>query len=156
MNIYDFAMKMEADGKAYYEELRNQSGDSSIKKIFEMLASDEQTHYEAIKNNATFVADSKVLDFASNIFEQLEERTDDIPFEVGEDGLRHALDIEYKSIKLYEDQAAKTEIDSEKTLFKRLVSEESKHYILIENLLDHLSGGLLRGIESPEFPPLDE
>jgi rubrerythrin len=155
MNIYEFAMKMEADGKNYYVELRDKSENTAIKKIFDMLAKDEQAHYDAIKLISEYIEDSKILDYAANVFEELEETGETIPFEAGEDSLRHALDIEYKSIKFYEEQAEKAEKPQEKILFNKLVSEEGKHYILIENLLDHVSGGLLRGIESPEFPALD-
>ncbi len=154
MNIYDFALKMEANGKDYYEKLMHLSEDTSIKTIFKMLASDEQAHYDALKDGGGDVENSKVLDFAANVFEDLESSGEEIPFNAGEDALRHALDIEYKSIQLYEEYAGQTDDEKAKALFSKLVSEESKHYLLIENLLDHLSGGLLRGIESAEFPPL--
>ena len=154
MSVYDFAMQMEQDGKAYYNELKGKTENPAIQKIFEMLAQDEQDHYDAIRRNMTTLPPSKTLEHAQNIFEEITENAETIYFEISEDALRHALDIEYKSIKFYEEQNDKADHPDEKSLFAQLVSEESKHYILIENLLDIVSGGILRGIESAEFPPL--
>ena len=41
MNIFDYAMQMEYDGKKYYHELSEKSKDPGIKSIFTMLANDE-------------------------------------------------------------------------------------------------------------------
>ncbi len=155
MTIYDFAMQMELDGKAYYNELKAKTENPAIIKIFDMLAQDEQDHYDIIMSKKHEIAASKTLDHALNIFDELRETADTVYFEISEDALRHALDIEYRSIKFYEEQSDKASQPGEKSLFLQLVSEESKHYILIENLLDIVSGGILRGIESAEFPPLE-
>lgn len=154
MTVYDFAMQMEQDGKAYYNELKAKTENPAIQKIFDMLAQDEQDHYDVLKNSRRSIGPSKTLNHAMNIFEEIEENAETIYFEISEDALRHALDIEYKSIKFYEEQNDKADHPDEKSLFAQLVIEEGKHYILIENLLDIISGGILRGIESPEFPPL--
>lgn len=154
MTVYDFAMQMEQDGKAYYNELRAKTENPAIQKIFDMLAQDEQDHYDAIKASLKVIGVSKTLDHALNVFDQIKENAETMYFEISEDALRHALDIEYKSIKFYEEQNDKADHPDEKSLFTQLVSEESKHYILIENFLDIVSGGILRGIESAEFPPL--
>jgi len=155
MNGYEFALKMEQDGKAYYENLASISADASVRQIFTMLAADEQMHYEMIRDGGRKLPDSGLMEFAENVFTDLDSASLEIPFEAGEEGLRHALDIEYKSIKLYEELAGETGDQDERAFFEKLVSEEGNHYLLIENLLDHLSGGLLRGIESAEFTPLD-
>lgn len=155
MTAYDFAMKMELDGKAYYNQLKSKTENPAIQKIFDMLAQDEQDHYDAIRTNKKSIPASRTMDHALNIFEEIKENAETIYFDISEDALRHALDIEYKSIKFYEEEADKTDLADEKALFGHLVAEEGKHYILIENLLDIVSGGILRGIESAEFPPLE-
>ena len=75
MNIFDFAMKMELDGKAYYQKLAADTTDSGLKSIFSTLASDEQKHYEiilSIKSGTELkMIDSTVLEEAKNLFELL-------------------------------------------------------------------------------------
>ncbi|HZV82039.1 MAG TPA: ferritin family protein, partial [Geobacteraceae bacterium] len=48
MNVFDFAMKMEADGKALYEKLAAETGVSELKRIFTLLAAAEDEHCKAI------------------------------------------------------------------------------------------------------------
>jgi len=48
MNAIDYALKLEKDGKAYYTKQAQCSEDIQLKKLFEMLANDEQRHYEII------------------------------------------------------------------------------------------------------------
>ena len=45
MNVYDFALKMELDGKAYYQQLAGKTSLAGLKNIFLQLAADEQKHY---------------------------------------------------------------------------------------------------------------
>ena len=50
MNIYEFAMKMEMDGEAYYRELASRTKIPALQKILGMLADDEVGHYKIVKN----------------------------------------------------------------------------------------------------------
>ncbi|MEW5925310.1 MAG: ferritin family protein, partial [Candidatus Zixiibacteriota bacterium] len=49
MNVFEFAMKMEQDGKAFYEKMAKEAANASIKKILLDLANDEQKHYNIFK-----------------------------------------------------------------------------------------------------------
>ena len=75
MNVYDFAMKMELDGKAYYEKLAAATKVTGLRNIFLGLAEDEQKHYEifqALKNQQTpALGESTALENARNVFERL-------------------------------------------------------------------------------------
>ncbi len=44
MNIFDFALKMEEDGKAYYEKLVAETSIPEFKSIFSLLAAAGQVH----------------------------------------------------------------------------------------------------------------
>ena len=76
MNIFDFAMKMEQDGKAYYEKLAAETDIVGLKNIFTSLAVDEQKHYEtiqAIKTDTKLkMTDSTVLEAAKNCSRNLQ------------------------------------------------------------------------------------
>ena len=49
MNVFDFAMQMEIDGKAHYEKLAAGTSIAGLQNIFLMLAADEQKHYEVVQ-----------------------------------------------------------------------------------------------------------
>lgn len=50
MNVYEYAMKVEKDGEAYYRELASKSPNNGLKRIFTMLAEEEIKHYNVFKN----------------------------------------------------------------------------------------------------------
>jgi len=159
MNIYEFAMKMEMDGKKYYTELMEKADNSGVKVLFHIMAQEEQAHYDILKGLEVKIelgSESKVLDAAKNIFELMFETTNQVKTMLSVDSLVHALNLETDSIKFYKDQMIKTENPLEKKVFEKLFTEEKKHYMLIENLLDHITGGLINGIDTSEFQQLKE
>lgn len=143
MNIYDFAMKMELDGKKYYEELMNNAEDKGLKKIFEMLAKDEEEHHRIIKNmkeKDTKYTKSETLKNANNIFSKM--LSTDQRFNLTTTSIeayKHALKLEDESIRLYEDKYEKSENQEQKKIFRSLAYEEKKHKLIIENILDFAS-----------------
>lgn len=154
MDIYEFAMKMEMDGKQYYMELKDKAKNKGLEMIFRTLAKDEQSHYDRIlslKNNVVLEQQSLIFDDARNIFEMMFKSKKEVMILLSEDALRHALKLEEESIKFYEEQAGKTESKTEKEVLSLLAREEKKHYLVIETLLDHISGGIMKSIESAEF-----
>lgn len=159
MNIYEFAMKMEMDGKKYYTELMEKAENQGVKVLFNIMAQEEQSHYDILKSleyKIDLGSESTVLDVAKNIFEMMFDTADQVKTMLSEDALVHALKLENDSIKFYKDQMIKTENALEKEVFEKLFREEKKHYFLVENLLDHITGGLINGINSAEFQYMDE
>ena len=81
MNVFDFAMKMELDGKAFYEKLAKGTNVAGLQTIFTRLAADEQKHYETFlalkgRTQATAMEETTVLEDAKNVFEALLEQKD--------------------------------------------------------------------------------
>ncbi len=142
MNVFDFAMKMELDGKMFYENLAAGTSLAGLKAIFTMLAKDEQKHHDIIramrdKTGHTAMADSTALENARNIFngliidrETLNTKSEDI------DGYTLAMKIESDSIRFYEDVAAKEKDDRAREIFCKIASEEKKHYEIVENIYE--------------------
>ena len=56
MNIFEFAMKMELDGKAYYEKLVAETAVVGLKTIFTNLAADEQKRASGAKTGTARVS----------------------------------------------------------------------------------------------------
>ncbi len=142
MNVYEFAMKMELDGKAYYEKLAAGTSIAGLKTIFGMLADDEVKHYETVRDmrgrmGKTEMADSKALEGAQNLFaiivagkDSLDTMREDL------DGYRFAMKIEADSVRFYENAARKERKRSIRELLLKIAEEEKKHFNIVENIYD--------------------
>lgn len=142
MNILDFAMKMELDGKVYYENLAAESTVAGLKSIFIGLAADEQKHFEVIQaikaGTSLNMADSTVLEKAKNLFEELAADTNIVAsLNNSLDGYQLARKIEADSVRLYEDMAKKEQNPETVQLLLRIANEEKKHFNIMDNLYDY-------------------
>jgi len=141
VNAFYFAMKMELDGKAYYEKMAEDTRLPGLKTLFMMLANDEQKHFETIRAIQTgahsTMADSTILDGARNVFFDLKaENTILDGMDKGLAACMHAMKIEEDSERLYLDMAAKETNPDLAGIMLRLANEEKKHFIVLENLYD--------------------
>ena len=141
MNVFDFAMQMEKDGKTHYEKLAAGTPIVGLKNIFSLLAADEQKHFETIQAMKTgandAMAGSIALDEAKNVFQGLmNDRT--LPGVLKKDleGYLYAMKVEADSVKLYEDMAKKENRADVVQLLLKIANEEKKHYNIMENLYD--------------------
>ncbi|MDD2309042.1 MAG: ferritin family protein [Desulfuromonadaceae bacterium] len=145
MNVFDFAMKMELDGKAYYEKLSADTADVGLKGIFTRLAEDEQKHYETIqaikKGMNPEMADSTVLERTKNLFEVLKgdksvAATLNKSLNKSLEGYQYARKLEADSVTFYEDMAKQEDSPETVQLLLRIANEEKKHYNILDNLCD--------------------
>jgi len=140
MNVLDFALQMEADGKAYYEKLATESNSKELQNLFTLLAAAEQVHFDALmarKKEAAFTGvESSLLDEARNIFERLMAMKGEGSFRYDADGYRHAVKAEEQSIGFYEDAANREESPEVKRLLRALADEERIHLNIVENIYD--------------------
>lgn len=143
MGIFDFAMKMELDGKAYYEKLAAETAVSGLKGVFAGLAADEQKHYEIIMSMKTGINqkmdDSTVLEEAKNIFAELmTDKNIADTLKSSLDGYHHARKIEADSVRLYEDMAKQEDSPEAVQLLLKIANEEKKHFNILDNLYDYV------------------
>ena len=147
MKVLDFALQMEADGKAYYERLAADCNSKEFANLFNLLAAAEQTHFDALmarKNESgSAKVETTILDDARNIFERLMEMKGEGGFRFDADGYRHAIKAEEQSIGFYEDCASKAESLEVRHLLQALADEERIHLNIVENIYDF--------VESPKF-----
>ncbi len=140
MNVFDFAMKMEVDGKAYYEKLAQESGVAGLKTIFTRLAEDEQKHYEtfqALKSGAKapVMHETTVLEEAQNIFAQLAAGEKAQRIGAGDlEAYQYAMKLETDSFRLYEDAATKEKNPEVRALLLKIAGEEHKHFNILGNI----------------------
>jgi len=145
MNVFDFAIKMELDGKAFYEKLAKGTNVAGLQTIFSRLAADEQKHYEIFlalkgRTQATAMEDTTVLEQAKNVFEKLlEEKGVHGPITGDLEGYRYAMKVEADSFRLYEDAAQKERNQDVKNLLLRIAGEEHKHFTIVQNIHDFVN-----------------
>ncbi|MCM2264447.1 MAG: ferritin family protein [Desulfuromonadales bacterium] len=161
MNVFDFAMKMEMDGKAYYEKLARQTSLAGLRTIFTRLAEDEQKHYEIFQALRTggkvqTMQESRAIADAQNIFAELVSGA--IAAGGSKDDLaayRHAMKLEADSFRLYEDTAAKESMAEVKGLLLKIAGEEHKHFNILENIY-HFVNAPNQYLAWGEFSNLEE
>jgi len=161
MNVFEFAMKMEEDGKAYYQGLADRTSQPGLKTIFVQLAEDEQKHFETFRmlkegKGAPEMQDSDVIAEAKNVFETLPSGT--IALKGMEDALAgydHAMDLEAQSFKFYERVAREERDPKTKELLTRIAIEERKHYNILENIYSFINAPN-QSLDWAEFSNLSE
>ena len=150
MNVLDYALKLEADGKDYYEKLAEGCDSKELKNLFTLLAEAEQTHYDALLARKQETpgpgVESQILEKAKNIFQRLVEMMESRgpgSLRVDSDGYRHAIKAEELSIAFYLDAADKEPSLEVRRLLQALAAEEKLHLNIIENIYEF--------VESPKY-----
>lgn len=142
MNVFDLAMEKELEVKAHYEKLAGEAGLACVKRIFSLLAEDEQKHYDMImtmKHGAgqKELADSTALEAARELIDKLMGDEDAASrLNSSLDSYRHALKVEAESVRFYQEIAAKEKDAGLRKVLMKILGEEKKHYNIIENLYD--------------------
>ncbi len=140
MGIFDFAMKMEQDGEAFYRDLAAKTDDKGLKTIMLMMADEEVKHYatfKAMNEGGASMADSEVMGNARNLFDELAERDGGTHY--GDDAIeqyKKARQIEKDSEELYRQKAEEVENEELKTLLHRIADEERRHYNVLDNMIE--------------------
>lgn len=161
MNVFDFAMKMEKDGKIFYEKLARKTTLEGLKTIFSRLAADEQKHYETFEQlkaggAAPAMQESTLLAAAKNIFETL-PRPEKTLSGIAEDlaAYRQAMKIEADSFRFYEEAAGKEKNPNTQQLLLKIAGEEHKHFTILENVFQFVNAPN-QYLAWAEFSNLDE
>lgn len=143
MNVYDYAMKVEKDGEAYYRELASKSPNVGLKKVFNLLADAEVKHYNVFKSmKEKDGQDIKKLDISTDsktIFETLRQEKNSVNFNLDEIKFyEDAIKREDDSYHFYLTKANELTNEDEKTIFIQIAQEEIKHKDILENILSFI------------------
>ena len=148
MNIFEFAMKMEIDGKKYYESKAAITKEKSLKEILLTLAEEEMNHFnffKKMKDGKTETAlkelnsSTKTLNKIQNIFVEMSQDKDQKNF--GESDIEvwtEALKIEEKAESFYRKKAEIESDAKKKKLLILIAEEEQRHVHMIEGVLSYL------------------
>jgi rubrerythrin len=148
MDIIEFALKMELDGRSFYEKQAAAENDPELKQILETLAQEEDSHYRfflTFKDNpdlppsADTFGSPGAVDRVKNIFEEMSQQNEARKF--GDKAVsvwKEALRIEERAVQFYKSRADEESDPERKRLLARLAEEETKHVHMIDGVLMYL------------------
>lgn len=144
MDIYEYAMQMEKDGENLYREMASMTESTGIRTILTMLADAEVEHYNTFRNlkllRRVELPDSDILKDVANIFTKIKAAGDFSNLKIPQIGLyKKAQEIEKMSQDFYLKEAREVEDEFQKRIFSRIAREETKHYFILENIIDFVS-----------------
>ena len=149
-DILKQAIIMENRGKSLYEMVANQTPNEEVKNIFKTMADEEQAHIEFLSKQFTHYKKNKKFD--KNQLEALAKEdaiansilTEKIKKDISGAGFESAaisaaIDMESKSIEVYEQRAKESDDPNEKELYQWLADWEKGHYQLLLDLNKQLT-----------------
>lgn len=160
MDIFEFGMKMELDGEAYYREIAGKSTDKGMKTILELLADSEVKHYNVLKKMKEH-ADPELgavtmMPEVKNVFEEMKAGEGSLDADVSHvDMYQQAKAVEAKSEAFYREQAEAADTPAVKEFFTNLANEEKEHGVILGNIVDML-GRPDTWLENAEWRHMEE
>jgi len=141
MDVLVQAMKLESDGRKFYETIAEHMTDPEAVAMFKRLAADEVDHYNYIERQYQALEAGKgwseiperasvgVIDAVSVVFPPEKQVLAELPPNPSEeDALLFALGVEDKSFKLYHNSAQIAKDPEAKKLFMQLAGAEQTHF----------------------------
>jgi len=149
-DILKQAIIMENRGKSLYQMVANQTPNEEVKNIFKTMADEEQAHIEFLSKQFTHYKKNKKFDknqlealaqedaIANSILtEKIKKDISGAGFEAA--AISAAIDMESKSIEVYEQRANDSDDPNEKELYQWLADWEKGHYQLLLDLNKQLT-----------------
>ncbi len=153
MDVLVQAMKLESDGRKFYETIAAHMTDPEAAAMFKKLADDEVDHfnyierqYQALEAGKSWaaipeMATVEVIDAVSVVFPPEKEVLAELPTHpTEEDALLFALGVEDKSFKLYYNSAHTAKDPEAQKLFKQLAGAEQIHFNVLMQRYDSRYG----------------
>ena len=140
MNVFDCAIKIEEEAKAYYEGLEAESDQPEMKHLFSMLAASEEEHRKSLIRLKSSIVPAKArlegLDGTACSYRPFLTQRELLEEEAGNDpGLyRFTVREEEQEIKFYEELASIARDEVTRNSLLMLAEEERQHLNRIENI----------------------
>ena len=148
LDILKTAILLEKRGKAFYETVASKTDDDDVKKIFSIMAQEEQLHieflsqhYKNYEQSGSFKdvsmnakADESVADMV--LSKEISKRISAAGFEAA--AISAAIDMESKAIEVYSNRASESSDPVERKLFDFLANWEKSHHKILHELNEEL------------------
>ena len=148
LDILKTAILLEKRGKAFYETVAAKTDDPDVKKIFSIMAEEEQLHIEFLsehylqyqkkgkfdKVSIAAKADESVANMVLD--KTITKRISAAGFEAA--AISAAIDMENKAIEVYSTRAKESTDPEEKELYQFLADWEKSHHKILNDLNEEL------------------
>ncbi len=148
LDILKTAILLEKRGKAFYETIAGKTEDPDVKRIFSMMAKEEQLHIEFLSQHylqyektGKFLqislrakADESVANMVLD--KTITKRISAAGFEAA--AISASIDMENKAIEVYSRRAADSHDQAEKDLYQFLADWEKSHHKILHELNEEL------------------
>jgi rubrerythrin len=147
-DILKTAILLERRGKAFYTQVARQSESESAKKIFEMMAEEEDAHISFLSEQFShyektheFLATDEHHDVDDTeavliLSEKIKNEISAAGFEAA--AISAAIDFENRAIEVYSNRAAESTDSLEKKMYQMLADWEKGHHRLLHKLNEDL------------------
>ncbi len=147
IDVLKTAILLERRGKAFYTQAARQSESKSAKKIFEMMAEEEDAHidflvkqFKSYANTNEFIKiDEQPEEDAAAVeilTEQVKKEISAAGFEAS--AISAAIDFENRAIEVYSNRAEVATDPNEKEMYHMLAEWEKTHHHLLHDLNEDL------------------
>ena len=159
MNSLDYAIQLESDGAGYYREQAKLNSGTTLERIFNMLAAEEERHELLLKDIGENVFPALPLNELSqneNFFSGLGQLKDEIRDTITQlEIYQFARNMEEKSIALYNELLKDSRDEKERALLMFIEKQERVHADILDELVVRISRPE-EWVESAEFGPREE
>ncbi len=149
IDILKEAILLERRGKAFYSSVAEKTESASAKKIFEMMAEEEEEHIKFLSKQFSNYEKTKQFLKADGYVENPEEEvtmrvlTDAMKKEISAAGfeaaaISAAMDFETRAVKVYTDRAAEATDPNEVALYQMLADWEKSHQHFLHEINEEL------------------
>lgn len=150
VDAFKQAIRMEEDGKAFYEKAANKTENIMTKRVFTDLAKAEEKHiikltqiYQSLKDKGNWpevglTRDDKetIPNIFSNALTTIDDKVKGSTSDI--EALKTAADLENDGIKYYQAKSEETDDTFQKKFFMLLAKEESEHFITLIDTIEYL------------------
>ncbi len=146
LDILKTAILLERKGKAFYAQAARNSESQSAKKIFELMAEEEEEHVEFLTNQAKNFIENHSFVYPEPQHDDdhdVEILTEKVKNEINAAGfeaaaISAAIDFENRAIEIYSKRAKEADDPMEKKMYQMLADWEKGHHHLLFKLNEEL------------------
>lgn len=166
LKALQIAIRMENDGKQYYQKLSHSSDNKLGRELFHSLAAEENVHrqkfeeiYDAIRSKKAWLKVDFQPDWGRglrNIFAKaLNEIDQNVKAPATElEAIQTAVNMESKSYDFYKSQGKNATHNAERDFYETLAAEEREHHLVLLDYYEYLKDPAAWFV-SKERPSLD-
>ncbi len=147
LEVIKEAIKLEINGRAFFDSAASQTENEMGKKMFKQLARDEIAHLNTFKKMFTSAVgddwkkavDEKDLEGDPTLIDELTLKVEKEEKKGELGAIRIGMELEKSAIDFFTQAAEKTSDPAAKEIFEKIAEEEKTHYDLLQAQYDHVT-----------------